>query len=115
MQFAAEVLEPDQESCFFWNIGQTVAISPFQNILAAVFPFLLGYSILRYKLFNIRAIVAELLVFSLLVFMLIIVLLADNWTLRLVYGVFLVLMSAVSIILIRNSYAVDNLNKAQDE
>jgi hypothetical protein len=36
MQFAAEVLEPDQESCFFWNIGQTVALSPFQTPVKTV-------------------------------------------------------------------------------
>lgn len=92
----------------WWGIN----IPPYGNILAAVFPFLLGYSILRYKLFNIRAIIAELLVFSLVVFMLIIVLLADNWILRLVYGLFFILTSAVGVILIRNSYTVDNLNKS---
>ncbi len=95
----------------WWGIN----IPPYGNFLAAVFPFLLGYSIIKYKMFNARAIIAEMLTLSLLVFMLIIVLMADNWTLRLVYGFFLVLMSAVGIILIKNSYTVDNLNKAQDE
>ena len=95
----------------WWGIN----IPPYGNFLAAAFPFLFGYSILKYKFFNIRAIIAELMVFSLMIFMLIIVLMADNWTLRLVYGLFFVLTSVVGVILIRNSYTVDNLNKAQSE
>ena len=91
----------------WWGIN----VPPYGNFIVAAFPFLFGYSILRYKFFNVRAIVAEMLTFCLLVFMLSIVLMADNWTLRLVYGFFFVLMSAIGVILIRNSYTVDNLNK----
>src|ERR1035437_111877 len=36
MQFAAEVLEPDQESCFFWDIGQNVALSPLQTAIKPI-------------------------------------------------------------------------------
>ena len=81
----------------WWGIN----IPPYGNFLAAAFPFLFGYSILKYKFFNIRAIIAELMVFSLMIFMLIIVLMADNWTLRLVYGLFFVLTSVVGVILIK--------------
>ena len=95
----------------WWGVN----IPPYGNFLAAVFPFLLGYSIIKFNMFNVRAIVAEMLTFCLLVFMLITVLMADNWTLRLVYGFFFVLMSVAGMILIKSSYTVDNLNKAQAE
>ncbi len=82
----------------WWGIN----IPPYGNSLAAIFPFLLGYSIIRYKMFNVKAIMAELLTFCLLVFMLIIVLMSDTWTLRLIYGFFFILMSAVGVFLIRS-------------
>jgi signal transduction histidine kinase len=90
----------------WWGIN----IPPYGNALVAAFPFLLGYSVIRYKLFNLRMIIAELLVFSLLVFMCVIVLIADTWTLRAVYGVFLLCMSAVGVILIKSSYAIEEAN-----
>lgn len=90
----------------WWGIN----VPPYGNALVAAFPFLLGYSVIRYRLFHLRIIIAELLVFALLVFMFTIVVLADNWTLRLVYGVFFLCMSAVGVILIRSSYAIEEAN-----
>ena len=90
----------------WWGIN----ILPFGNLLVGVFPFLLGYSILKYKLFNIRAIVSEMLTFCLLFFMLVTVLMAENWIIKLVYGFFFILTSIVGVILIKNSYILDDLN-----
>ena len=53
--------------------------------------------------------------FSLLIFMLTTVFLADNLTLRLVYGAFFVIMGFVSFILIKNTYTIDGLVSAQAE
>ena len=93
----------------WWGIN----IPPYGNVLVATFPFLLGYSVIRYKLFNLRTIIAELLVFALLVFMAIIVLLADNWVLRVVYGVFLILTGLAGAILVKTSHALEDANAAK--
>ncbi len=84
----------------WWDIP----ILPFGNVLVAAFPFLLGYSVIKYKLFNMKTIIAEMFAFTLVVFMLIIVLLADSSILRLVYGVFFVLTSVFSALLVRSVY-----------
>lgn len=93
----------------WWDIP----LLPFGNALVAAFPFLLGYSIIKYKLFNVKTIIAEMLVFTLMVFILTIVLLAPNIILRFVYSIFFALTGIVGIILVRNSYALEETNARQ--
>jgi signal transduction histidine kinase len=51
----------------WWGIN----IPPYGNFLAAAFPFLFGYSILKYKLFNAKTIATEILVFFIAVILLV--------------------------------------------
>ncbi|TSC73228.1 MAG: two-component system, NtrC family, nitrogen regulation sensor histidine kinase GlnL [Parcubacteria group bacterium Gr01-1014_70] len=99
-----------------------VFIPPYGNFLVAAFPFLLGYSVLKYKLFNMKTVTAELIAFALWVFTLIITFLAENIQLKLVYGFFMVLMGIGGVILIKAVYKTEKLseelavaNKGQEE
>ena len=95
----------------WWGVN----ILPIGNFFVAVFPFMLGYSAFKYKLFNIRALASELLLFSLMIFMLTAVFLADTMASRLIYIFFLIVSGLVSSIIIKNSYTIDNLVNAQAE
>lgn len=86
-----------------------IPIPPYGNFLVAAFPFLLGYSVLKYKLFNVRTITAELIAFALWVFMLIITFVAESTALRLVYGFFTILMTIGGVMLIKAVYKTENL------
>ena len=48
-----------------------IQILPYGNFLVVVFPFLLGYSALRYKLFNAKTIATEILVFFIIIILLV--------------------------------------------
>ena len=91
----------------WWNVN----IPPYGNFLVAAFPFLLGYSVLKYKLFNAKTITAELIAFALWAFTLIITFLAESTLLRLVYGFFSILMGIGGVILIKAVYKTENLAK----
>ena len=92
-----------------------VFIPPYGNFLVAAFPFLLGYSVLKYKLFNMKTITAELIAFALWVFTLIITFLAESTMLKLVYGFFMVLMGIGGAILIKAVYKTEKLSEEKSE
>jgi len=92
-----------------------VLIPPYGNFLVAAFPFLLGYSVLKYKLFNMKTITAELIAFALWVFTLIITFLAESTMLKLVYGFFMVLMGIGGAILIKAVYKTEKLSEEKSE
>ncbi|MDE2188685.1 MAG: hypothetical protein KGJ35_03080 [Patescibacteria group bacterium] len=48
-----------------------IQILPYGNFLVAAFPFFLGYSVLRYKLFNAKTIATEILVFFISIILLV--------------------------------------------
>ena len=95
----------------WWNIN----IPPYGNFLVAAFPFLLGYSVLKYKLFNAKTITAELIAFALWVFTLIITFLAESTLLKLVYGFFSILMGIGGVFLIKAVYKTERLSEEKSE
>ncbi|HEX8994233.1 MAG TPA: histidine kinase N-terminal 7TM domain-containing protein, partial [Candidatus Paceibacterota bacterium] len=95
----------------WWGID----IPPYGNFLVAVFPFFLGYSILRYKLFNIRTMATEFMVFALLVFMFITTILSTNLTQMLMNGVFLAISAVVGITLIRIAHTLERTTEELSE
>ena len=84
----------------WWGIN----IPPYGNILAAVFPFLLGYSILKYKLFNVRAIISEILVFFIAVVLLIEAILSTSIAETIIKFSVFIIVSVFGYILIRSVY-----------
>ncbi len=84
----------------WWDIN----IPPYGNFLAAVFPLLLGYSILKYKLFNVRAIVSEILVFFISIVLLIEAILSVSVLEAVVKFSVFIIVSIFGYILIRSVY-----------
>lgn len=84
---------------FLWY---DIPIPPYGNFLVALFPFLLGYAVLRHKLFNVKVVATELLIFAVWAFLLIRFILADNWQERIVDGSLLILVIFFGILLIRS-------------
>ena len=77
-----------------------VDILPIGNFFVAVFPFFLGYSMLKYKLFNIKAVATQFLTFAIWIFILIRALLSQTpmdlyanlilFLLSFIFGIFLI-------------------------
>ena len=84
----------------WWGIN----IPPYGNFLAAAFPFLLGYSVLRYKLFNVRAIVAEILVFFIAIVLLIEAILSASVVEAVIKYTICVVVSIFGYVLIHSVY-----------
>jgi signal transduction histidine kinase len=53
---------------FLWY---DIPIAPYGNILVALFPFLLGYAVIKHHLFDLRVVATELLVFAIWMFLLV--------------------------------------------
>ncbi|MBI4134828.1 MAG: hypothetical protein HY471_01830 [Candidatus Sungbacteria bacterium] len=87
---------------FLWY---NVAIPPYGNILVSLFPFLLGYAILKHQLFDVRVIAAELLVFAIALFLLIRALAADTLFDRVVEFVLLGVVGFFGAMLVRSIQA----------
>ena len=85
----------------WWGIN----IPPYGNSLAAAFPFLLGYSILKYKLFDVRAIVSEILVFFIAIVLLIDATLSASIIELVIKLLVFVIVSIFGYILIRSVYS----------
>ena len=103
-----------------------IPIPPYGNFLVSLFPFFLGYAIIKHRLFNVRVIAAELLVFSLWIFLLVRIFLSDVLKDQLIDGGLLVLVIFFGILLIRSvlrevhsreeiSRLAENLRKANLE
>jgi len=97
---------------FLWF---NIPIPPYGNFLVAAFPFLLGYSVLKYKLFNVRTIATELIAFALFMFTVIITFLAESTLLKVVYGFFAVLMGIGGVMLIKAVYKTEKLSEEKSE
>jgi len=86
---------------FLWY---DIPVAPYGNFLVAAFPFFLGYSIVKNKLFNVKAIATELLTFSLWAFMLVRILIADSVRDQIINSIVLALLFFAGILLIRSVY-----------
>src|SRR3989344_1835777 len=79
-----------------------IPIPPYGNFLVSLFPFFLGYAIIKHHLFNVRVIATELLVFSIWVFLLVRTILARSLQDAFLDGGLLVLVIFFGILLIRS-------------
>jgi len=79
-----------------------IPLLPYGNFFVALFPVFLGYAALRYSLFNIKVITAELTAFALWVFVLMRLLLSETQKEQIIEGVLLLLVVAAGIIIIRS-------------
>ncbi|MBI3627340.1 MAG: hypothetical protein HY220_01135 [Candidatus Sungbacteria bacterium] len=84
---------------FLWY---NVPIPPYGNFLVTLFPFFLGYAILKHKLFDLRAVATELLIFSIWMFLLVRALLASTLLDRLLDLGLLSLLIPFGILLLRS-------------
>lgn len=81
-----------------------IMIPPYGNFLVAAFPFFLGYSVLRYGLFNAKTIATEILVFFTAVILLVEAILpAATWESILRWAVF-VIVSFLGYLIIKSVY-----------
>ena len=87
---------------------------PYGNFLVAAFPLLLGYSVLRYKLFNAKTIATELLVFFISISLLIEAAVSTTLAEGLLHWGFFVVVTIFGYILIRSVYReVDQREKIE--
>ncbi len=87
-------------SNFFLWYG--IPIPPYGNFLVFLFPFFFGYSIIRYRMFNVKVIATELLTFALWVSVFVATITAPT-TQRIIFDAFLLLFSIFfGILLIRS-------------
>ena len=81
-----------------------IPVLPYGNFLVAAFPFCLGYSVLKYKLFNAKTIATEILVFTISIISLVeAVLSKTSWEYIWRGGIFVVI-SFFGFLLIRSVY-----------
>ena len=81
-----------------------IPIPPYGNFLVAAFPFLLGYSVLHYRMFNAKAIATEILVFFTAIILFAQVILSNSVTEFVLRGAFAVVVSLLGILVIRSVY-----------
>ncbi len=81
-----------------------IAIYPYGNFLVAAFPFLLGYSVLKYKLFNAKVIATEILVFFIAIILFAQALLSQSVTEFVLRGALATLVAVFGYLLIRSVY-----------
>lgn len=84
---------------FLWY---EIPIAPYGNILVALFPFFLGYAVIKHRLFDVRVVATELLVFAMWMFLLVRGVLAATPTDRYLDFGLLVLVVVFGIFLIRS-------------
>jgi signal transduction histidine kinase len=93
---------------FLWY---DIPIAPYGNFLVALFPFFLGYAILKHHLFNIKVVAAELLTFAIWTGVFIEVLVAKTWKERLFeFGLF-VFVIIFGVLLIKSVLKLEAANK----
>ena len=81
-----------------------VEILPYGTFLVATFPFLLGYSALRHRLFSLKTIATEILVFFISVVLLIQVALSNSFLEQVLRTLFLFVVGGFGILLVRSVY-----------
>jgi hypothetical protein len=81
-----------------------ISLPPYGNFLVAAFPLLLGYSVLKYKLFNAKTIATELLVFFISISLLVETTLSKSLLEGLLRGGFFIIVSIFGYVLIRSVY-----------
>lgn len=86
---------------FLWY---DIHIPPYGNFLVALFPLLLGYSIVKYRFFNIKTVATEILVVFILITLLIQLLLSNSLFEIILRGIFLILVAVFGYLLIRSVY-----------
>lgn len=108
----------------WWGVN----IPPYGNFLVATFPFLLGYSVIKYRLFNAKTIATELLVFFIAITLIVQTILADSLIQFVLKGIFALTFSILGYLMIRSVYRevehkekeiqhrkeVEKLNKQQE-
>lgn len=81
-----------------------IPLPPYGTFLVAAFPFLLGFSVVRYGLFNAKSIATEILVFFIGVILFIQFVLSNSLTEYILRGAFFVLVIIFGVLLIRSVY-----------
>ncbi|MFA6405047.1 MAG: ATP-binding protein [Candidatus Paceibacterota bacterium] len=81
-----------------------IEIPPYGNFLVSAFPFLLGYSILRFRLFNAKTIATEILVFFMVIILFIQAVISQSLIEGLLRGAFFIVVSIFGYLLIRSVY-----------
>jgi len=84
----------------WWGIN----IPPYGNFLISAFPFLLGYSVIKYRLFNFKTIAIELLVFFITVILVVQTVLSDTLIQFLLRLVLTAVIFILGCLLIRGVY-----------
>lgn len=93
---------------FLWY---DIPIAPYGNFLVDLFPFFLGYAILKHHLFNIKVVAAELLTFAIWTAVFVEVLVADTRMERLFESGLFVLVVIIGILLIRSFLKLESANE----
>lgn len=88
--------------CTNYFLWYAILILPFGNISASIYLVLVAYATMRYQLFNMKVIAAELLTFSLWLFIFIRLVLAETTQDTLLDGGLLVVTLVVGVLLIRS-------------
>ncbi|MEK7505813.1 MAG: ATP-binding protein [Patescibacteria group bacterium] len=81
-----------------------IPIPPYGTFLVAAFPFLLGYSIIRHRLFDLKTIAAEILTFFILIILLVQTVLANTLSEFILRSVFLISVAVLGVLLTRSVY-----------
>jgi len=81
-----------------------IPILPYGNFLVATFPFLLGYSVLKFKLFNAKMIATEILVFFIAIILLVDATLSSSAIEALLKAAVFLVVSIFGYLLIRSVY-----------
>jgi len=81
-----------------------IPIPPYGNLLVVLFPFLLGYSIVKYNLFNIRTVATELLVLFIGSVLLIQIFISNTVLEIILRIVFFLIVSIFSTLLVKSVY-----------
>jgi len=84
---------------FLWY---DIPIAPYGNFLVAIYPLLLGYATIKYKLFNIKVVTTELFVIVIWVFLLVKTLLSNSYGDLILNGVVLVAVMVAGILLVKS-------------
>ncbi len=79
-----------------------IKIYPYLNASIILFPFIIGYAILRYGLFNLKAVITELLIFSMWIFLLLKAVFSTSIEDTITSYILLVVIICIGILLIKS-------------
>lgn len=86
---------------FLWY---NIPIPPYGTFLVCIFPFLFGYSIIRYKFFDVKSIAAEILVFFISIVLFVEIMLSTSTLQIILRGIFLLIVIIFGVFLVRSVY-----------